>query len=180
MRVCSGSSDGESNATRTKPRQTCTTLGQSSTRAKCCSCVLIQNQEQLARSVIHGMGTTVFLKADKDVDRQTLHSWWSCFHNRCFLPVAVALAFRDTPGLVAPAVHAFCSGDPADKKMGVRMTRLITVPASVAGVKAAGSASSGSQPEAPLFVEARIAFTRYLYAQLHQAAFVPAKAFPPG
>eukprot|EP00752_Nemacystus_decipiens_P012159 g10778.t1 len=101
-------------------------------------------------------------------------------HARCFLPVAAALAFRDTPGLVAPAVRAFCSGDPADKKLGVRMARLLEVPASVAGVKAARSAGNGSQPEGPLVVEARIAFTRHLYAQLHQAAFVRAKPFPPG
>eukprot|EP00903_Cladosiphon_okamuranus_P017102 g15757.t1 len=105
----------------------------------------------------------------------------SMHHARCFLPIAAALAFRDTPGLVAPAVRAFCSGDPTDKRLGVRMARLLAIPASVAGVNtAAASAKSGSQPEAPIFVEARIAFTRHLYAQLHQAAFVSAKAFPPG
>ncbi|CAN0504720.1 unnamed protein product, partial [Ectocarpus sp. 12 AP-2014] len=89
-------------------------------------------------------------------------------HARCFLPLAAALAIRDTPRLVAPAVSAYCSGDPADRKMGVRMARLLALPA------------TGSQPEAPRFVEARIAFTRHLYAQLHQAAVVPTKAFPPG
>ncbi|CAM9897730.1 unnamed protein product [Ectocarpus sp. 4 AP-2014] len=101
-------------------------------------------------------------------------------HARCFLPLAAALAFRDTPRLVAPAVSAFCSGDPADRKMGVRMARLLALPASASEVRAAGSKGAGSQPEAPRFVEARIAFTRHLYAQLHQAAVVPTKAFPPG
>lgn len=102
-----------------------------------------------------------------------------CPRNRCFLPLAAALAFRDTPGLVAPAVRAFCSGDPEDKKMGVRMARLLASPTRV---PTAGSAKSSSQTqtEASIFVEARVAFTRHLYAQLHQAAFTPAKAFPPG
>lgn len=119
--------------------------------------------------------------AIKNIDRKPWNAW-PCSHDRCFLPIAAALAFRATPGLVAPAVRAFCSRDPADERLGVRMARLLAVPASIAGVKAAGSAKSGSgsQPEAPLFVEARIAFTRHLYAQLHQAAFVSAKAFPPG
>ncbi|CAM9369821.1 unnamed protein product [Ectocarpus sp. 8 AP-2014] len=101
-------------------------------------------------------------------------------HARCFLPLAAALAFRDTPRLVAPAVSAYCSGDPADRKMGVRMARLLAIPASASGVSTAGSKGAGSQPEAPRFVEARIAFTRHLYAQLHQAAVVPTKAFHPG
>lgn len=105
---------------------------------------------------------------------------WPCSRDRCFLPIAAALAFRDTPGLVAAAVRTFCSGDPADKRLGVRMARLLAVPSSVAEAKTAGSAKSGSHPAAPVFVEARVAFTRHLYAQLHQAAFVPAKAFPPG
>lgn len=60
------------------------------------------------------------------------------------------------------------------------MARLLAIPASTSGVSAAGSKGADSQPEAPRFVEARIAFTHHLYAQLHQAAVVPTKAFPPG
>ncbi|CAM9685156.1 unnamed protein product [Pylaiella littoralis] len=104
----------------------------------------------------------------------------SMHHARCFLPLPVALAIRDTPGLVAPAVRAFCSGGYADKKLGVRMARLLVLPTGGSGANIAGNAPRGSQAGAPIFVEARVAFTRQLYAQLHQAAAVPGKDFPPG
>lgn len=99
---------------------------------------------------------------------------------RCFLPVAAALAFRDTPGLVAAAVHAYCSGDPADKKHGVRMSRLLPAATNDSRNGADANAGERSPPISPRFVETRIAFTRHLYAQLHQAAVASSKAFPQG
>lgn len=189
MRVCNGSSGAESRATRTKPRQTCTTRGSvkkksqppqfgsdSNSRAEALGQV---GHSPFAECVLHlKLQLQYCFRPLRTLADNPCNSCRS--RDRCFLPIAAALAFRDTPGLVAPAVRAFCSGDPADKKLGVRMARLLALPASAAEVKAAGNAKCGSQPEAPLFVEARIAFTRHLYAQLHQAAVVPAKAFPPG
>lgn len=102
------------------------------------------------------------------------------FHTRCFLPLSAALAFRDAPGLVAAAVRTFCSDDPDDRKHAVRMARLLGPLTSAPGKNGAGIADGHSQPLSPRFVEVRIAFTRHLYAQLHHAAVVPAKPFPPG
>ncbi|CAM9181904.1 unnamed protein product [Laminaria digitata] len=101
-------------------------------------------------------------------------------HARCFLPLSAALVFRQSPGLVSAAVRSFCSGDPADKKHGVRMARLFPPPTAVFGTSGARSTDGRPQPATPRVVETRIAFTRYLYAQLHQAAVVPSRAFPPG
>ncbi|CAM9204796.1 unnamed protein product, partial [Hapterophycus canaliculatus] len=101
-------------------------------------------------------------------------------HVRCFLPLAAAMAFRATPRLVAPAVRAYCSGDPADKKLGVRMARLLESSANVSGMDATGNLQNISRSENPRFVETRVALTRHLYAQLHQAPVASSKAFPPG
>lgn len=176
MRVCSGSSGAELEATLTKPRQICTTPGQPRVHLKPAVLILLELDRgvcyvSFSPSVLShfNLRRMARLLTDRPCNR--------CRLNRCFLPLAAALAFRDTPGLVAPAVRAFCSGDPADKKTGVRMARLLARPT---GVSTTVSAESRSQTEAPVFVEARIAFTRHLYAQLHQAAFTPAKAFPPG
>ncbi|CAM9826608.1 unnamed protein product [Ascophyllum nodosum] len=95
---------------------------------------------------------------------------------RCFLPVKAALVFQDSPGLVAAAVHAYCSGDPVNKRHGVRMSRLLSASIHPSlGSKADRAEGAGSQ-----FIEMRITFTRHLYAQLHHAAAVPSKAFPQG
>ncbi|CAM9494379.1 unnamed protein product, partial [Scytosiphon promiscuus] len=109
-----------------------------------------------------------------DEAQATLH------HVRCFLPHAAAMAFRVTPGLVAPAVRAYCSGDPADKKLGVRMARLLAPSADVSGIGATGNLENRLPSKDPRFVETRLVFTRQLYAQLHQAPVASSKAFPPG
>lgn len=91
---------------------------------------------------------------------------------RCFLPVVAALAFRDSPGLVATAVHAYCYGDPENKRQGARMSCLLSASIPLSGKREADSVKA---PRAR-FVETRIIFTRHLYAQLHHAAVVPSKA----
>lgn len=83
---------------------------------------------------------------------------------RCFLPVVAALAFRDSPGLVATAVHAYCSGHSVNKRQGARVSHLLS-----ASIPPSGKGEAR-------FVETQITFTRHLYAQLHHAAVVPSKA----
>lgn len=92
------------------------------------------------------------------------------------------MALRRSPGLIAAAVHAYCSGDPADRKVGIRLTRMLPPPTTgPSRFDTSGHNGGTSQSTAPRFVEARVTFTRQLYAQLHQAPVASApKVFPPG
>ncbi|CAM9314870.1 unnamed protein product, partial [Discosporangium mesarthrocarpum] len=93
---------------------------------------------------------------------------------RCFVPVGVAVALRRFPGLVAAAVHAFCSGDPLDRKRGGRLSRFCLIPPH----KEEGERRASL---APHFVETRVTFTRHLYAMIARAPmFSTPKCFPQG
>ncbi|CAM9315356.1 unnamed protein product, partial [Sphacelaria rigidula] len=105
-------------------------------------------------------------------------------HARCLLPESVAVTLRHSPELVAPAVRAYCSGDPADRNAGARMSRLLprlTTDGRPCGTSDAREVHDGPhRPLAPQMVELRVTFTRHLYAQMQQAPVIPApKAFRP-
>ncbi|CAM9630188.1 unnamed protein product, partial [Choristocarpus tenellus] len=100
---------------------------------------------------------------------------------RCFLPITVALVLRIFPGFVSPAAHAFCSGDPMDRKRGALMRRLF----SLSDEKSIHVDGHCMQKEVthcmPMFVEQRVIFTRHLYAMIAQAPMAPpSKVFPQG
>lgn len=130
----------------------------------------------LSHTISHSISVSVFV---------CIYECVLFFLLRCFLPPSVALALRHSPELVSTAVRFYCSGDPTDRKAGVRMTRLLPRPAtdrSLCGTSDSSSTSmndSTGEPVASRFVEFRVTFTRHLYAQLHQAPVVPApKVFP--
>uniref|UniRef100_A0AAG5D721 Uncharacterized protein n=1 Tax=Anopheles atroparvus TaxID=41427 RepID=A0AAG5D721_ANOAO len=74
-------------------------------------------------------------------------------HHRAtvFVPVGVAAVLRENPGLVAPAVLAFCSRDPIDLKV-CRAMRYFP-------------------PESCVYVS--VTFTKCLYAMLAQSRYLP-------